>query len=442
MGEAYRLRYTQNSYAVVSRLPEELLAEVFLYVVESGIQDNNSRFSTGTFSFLQVCKYWNKVAVGFPQLWRRWVADAVKAWSLFHSRSKDTPLSLTWRPRLANFALANINPGIPKRICQLDFDGTSEQLAQLLGAFDLNSSDVSFLRLQISPYDSREPREDLIHFLSSSFPKLSYLALVDFFSDPSSPVFTSSSLTSLKLSLPYLKETHYTLSQFSQILQQHSNLQELDLSRGAMPLPGQSSPLAHLILPRLAILRLWGSDVAILGLIDLIGLSSPLQDVVIRFGYDATRTALDVARAAKKTLVAYHGRQGLNYPREIHHLTISYNVEGQRLAFHTRSRPAPAPDLRSNFKLQFDGTSERGGEAAVKETFPLLPVGSIREFTAEGPAICGDQYSWMLQKMEDLSHLRLNKQDILPMLRAFDSDNQGLFRVIRKTTSIHPCTHR
>jgi len=35
VGEANRLKYAQNSRVTISRLPAELLSEVFLYVVES-----------------------------------------------------------------------------------------------------------------------------------------------------------------------------------------------------------------------------------------------------------------------------------------------------------------------------------------------------------------------------------------------------------------------
>jgi len=99
--------------------------------------DGNTRFEIRTFAFLQVCRYWNEVAVGYPQLWGWWIPGAVKAWPLFNSRSKGTPIFLTWRSRLPNSARDILtDPAIPKRVRQLDFNGTSEQPAHLLGAFD------------------------------------------------------------------------------------------------------------------------------------------------------------------------------------------------------------------------------------------------------------------------------------------------------------------
>ena len=83
--------------AAVSCLPVGLLAETFLNVVEPGLEDGNTCFAAGAFSFAQICKHWNEVAVNTPQLLRWWVAGAAEAWPLFNSRSEGIPLFLTWR---------------------------------------------------------------------------------------------------------------------------------------------------------------------------------------------------------------------------------------------------------------------------------------------------------------------------------------------------------
>ena len=215
-----RLRYAQNLHAAVSNLPTELLAEVFLHIIESGLRDGDARFAADTFNFLLVCRRWNEVAVGFPHLWGWWVPGAVEAWPLFRSRSKNTPLPLTWKFQLSASARDILmDPEIPRRVRQLNFSGTSEQLTQFFGAFDSSpASNVSFIRLKVSPYDDREPKEHLARFLSSSFPKLSQLDLKNFLPAYSSPIFTTSNLASLKLSLPDGKKNPFILSQFSQFL--------------------------------------------------------------------------------------------------------------------------------------------------------------------------------------------------------------------------------
>ena len=364
---------------------------------------------------------------------------AAKAWHLFNSRSGNTPLFLTWRPQVpASARDILMDPTIPKRIHQLDFIGTSKQLARFLGAFDSNPpSNVSSIRLHISPYNAHEPRGRLVRFLSSSFHKLSHLDLGNFLPDPSSPIFTTSSLTSLKLFHPYGEESCYTLSQFSQILQRHPNLRELDLSPGAMPLPWPTSALVPFILPRLVSLRLHGTETAILKFIELIDMSSPLYDVVIRFHHDSQPHADTVP----KILAAYYECQGLKYHRKFNHLTISYSSEKMYLIFNTRSRSAPASNPKSNLRFQFNGANEYQADRIVKEIFPLFPLDDIREFAAEGPVIYGDQYSEMFQKMKNVSHLRLENRDIFPALQALSSGNQGSFRMSTKTRSIHPYTH-
>jgi hypothetical protein len=209
LGEANRLRYARNSHVAVSRLLSELLSEVFLHLVESGLQGGDTYFSPGTFNFLRVCKRWNEVAVGFPRLWSLWVAGAAKAWPLFKSRSKDNPLSLTWRPQLPDSARDIFtDPAIPRRARRLDFSGYNEELVDILSAFDLSRpSKVSSIRLQIQLSDRwnyREPvREEFAHLLSLPFPKLTKLNIGNFLPKSSSPIFTTSNLTSLKLFLAY-----------------------------------------------------------------------------------------------------------------------------------------------------------------------------------------------------------------------------------------------
>jgi len=293
-----------------------------------------------------------------------------------------------------------------------------------LGTFDSSPpSNVSSLRFQITPHNVHEPREPLDRFFSSPFPKLSKLDLENFLPNPSSPVFTTSNLTSLKLSHPFQKENCYTLSQFSQILQRHPSIQELSLSCGALPLPGQSGPLVSPVLPRLLSLRLHGSEAAISGFIDLIDMFSPLSNVVISFDRGPKSTALTLAGAVRKIIVAYYESQGSNYPRKIHYFSIVSNQEKDLLTFHTRSRPTPTSNLRSNFRLQFNAVNDIAGNAMVKEFFPLFPLDDVREFSAEGQPTYEERYNEMFQKMKGLSHLRLDGQKVLSGLRALYSGN-------------------
>ena len=94
--EVNRLKHIQNSHAAISRLPAEPLSDVFLYVVEAGLEEEDRNFAAGTFAFLQVCKRRNEIAVWSPQFWVWLISGTLKTWDLFKSRSKDAPLFLTW----------------------------------------------------------------------------------------------------------------------------------------------------------------------------------------------------------------------------------------------------------------------------------------------------------------------------------------------------------
>jgi len=390
--EANRLKYVRNSHVAVSLLPPELLSEVFLYVVEFG-QKGNTRFAPGTFGFLQVCRGWNEVAIGFPQLWGFWVAGAAKAWSLFNSRSKGGPLSLTWRYRLPRSARdALTDPDIPGRTRQLDFNGFSDQLDHFLGIFDSSPpSDVLSIRLQITQRGDSESRERLDRLLFSSFPKLSKLNAGNFLPKPPSPIFTTSKLTSLKLFVPYGERSRYNLVQFSRILRHHPTLQELDLNHGAIPLPGRSGDLVPFVLPRLTNFRLHGTKGSIFGLIDLIGMSPPLHNVLIRFTPIPKSTTPVLTSIMEKILVAYYGCQGLDHPRKIDNLAISKD-----LIFDARSPT-------SNLKLQFQSGYEVAWHNVVEESLTFIHSSDIQEFTIEGLPLSRR----MLEEMKCLSHLRL-----------------------------------
>ena len=437
VGETNRLRYALNQYVPsVSRLLTELLSEVFLHVVRSSLQGGDTYFARGTFDFRLVSKRWNEVAVGFPRLWSLWVAGAVKAWPLFNSRSKDGPLSLTWRSHLPPSTRDILmGPAVPRRTRGLDFSGTSNQLMHFLGVFDSNPpSNVSSIRLQLHPYDEREPQGRLVRLLSLPLPKLSTLNIGKFLPDPSSPIFTTSKLISLKLFLPYQKKGRYTMAQFSEILQHHPTLQEVDLNHGAIPLPGMPGTSFPVVLPRLVVLRLHGASGSILGLINLIGTSSPLHNVVIHFCHVPNFTVPDLTKIMETIVVPYYNRQDLDRPREVRTLAIS--LRGSLLTYDARSHSAPT----SNLELQFRLPSGLVLDDVAEKTFAFFPSGKIREFTIRGLSLTRE----MVLKMGDLLHLRLSHQRDHVLWTALDALSLGDQGVAAESTKrisnrLHTC---
>ena len=409
--QANQSKRAQNSQVATFWLPAELLSSVFLYVVKSSLpRTGHAHFDPGTFNFLRVCRRWNNVAIGFPRLWVWWVAGAVKAWPLFNARSKGAPLSLMWRiglPESTRDVLADT--GALKRIHQLDFYGTRAQLERLVGSHDSTStSSISSIRLMVIDWGENE--EKLTRFLSSPFPKLSKLQIGDLLPDSSSSIFTTSNLTSLKLSLPYNGERRYTRSQFSQLLQRHPNLQKLVLEEGALPPVEGPGELVPVILPRLVDLRLYGLEAVVVGFVDLVSMSSPLHSVIIRLDFAYAPHLSALAGTAEKILTPYYECRGLKYPRRVDHLTVSTSLEGG-MEFCAETH---APYSISNLNLRF--RSHGIGKELIRRVVPLFPLKTVREFSAVGLDFSTDDWRWIFRDIGGLLHLRLDHIYLWPVL--------------------------
>jgi hypothetical protein len=420
--EINKLRSAQNSHVPISGLATELLSEVFLSIVESGLQNGNTRFATGTFGFRQVCKHWNEVAINFPRLWVRWVPGATRAWPLFNARSKDAPIIMTWRPKSIPSSRWDIlqDPTVPGRIYQLDVSGNSGQLEHVLSAFDSTPpSSASSIRLKVILNEFgllENPQDHLTRFLPFSFPKLSKLDIENFQVDSSSPLLTTSNLTSLKLGFYYGDGPRYTLAQLSRILQKHPNLQELDLTNGATPLAESPESPIPFDLPQLVDLRLRGMAASLLGLLRHMGMSPPLYNIVLHLHCPRDPNVPALINAVSEILAIYYGSEGLGYPRKADYLTILSRPAGGR------SHPAPASAPQSILKVGFTRTDE------LLEILPLFPLNDVQEFATDGLSLPSEKYHAIFQKVGNIPRLRLSALDIGPALKALDSCIRGVSR--------------
>lgn len=439
--EILRLRSSQNSHVPIAGMPAELLSEVFCHIVESGVeiknlsfgiqatpQDCDARFGIGTFGFRQVCKHWNKVAIGSPQLWVWWVAGATKAWPLFYERSKGSPISLIWRyPRSST-----VRSGVLKdaallgRIHRLDFGGEYTHFKRLFSALDSTSLfNASSVRLEIAPYNRENSEERLVRFFSLSFPKLSKLDVKGFLPDPLSPAFASSILTSLKLSSSARDKPRYTLAQFSRILHNLPNLQKLDLEDNAIPRIVASEVPVPYALSRLADLTLRGMMGCISGFMNLVDMSSPPHNIILGFRnhYDTAVPAL--VDTVKGILAAYYQRTGLTYPRNAANFMVKYKhwkESGVPLIFDiksAKSRSAPPSTPQFTLRLEFLDLYE------FHQLLPLFPLKTVQSFTADGLFFSRREYRSILWKMNHLLHLHLAALDIKPVLEAMNYNSPG-----------------
>jgi hypothetical protein len=205
------------------------------------------------------------------------------------------------------------------------------------------------------------------------------------------------------------------------------------LNHGAIPQPGQSASLpVHFALPRLATLRLYGEEAAILGLLDLIGMSSPLHNVVVRFSRPSHPNPSALARTVEKILVSYYAFQEPNHSRKTSHITISCNPEKRHITFSTRSRRLPTSNIRSDLKFRFNVICEQDMNALVMEMFPLFPLDDVRGFALEGSVISGEVCTEMFRKMQNLVHLRLDDLDLWLALEALSPSDGGMLKVVHR----------
>ena len=96
-----QLKRTRNSLLNVSRLPPEILGEIFN---QSLIPDG---FEKRSLKFLLVCYYWSQVALGTPDIWSFW-GDSLREWEERHLRYPEFPLDLV----LSEFRFAGESPDI------------------------------------------------------------------------------------------------------------------------------------------------------------------------------------------------------------------------------------------------------------------------------------------------------------------------------------------
>ena len=412
LSETCRLRTVQNSHIAISQLPAELLSDVFLYVVEAGLRGEDTYFAIATFAFLQVCKRWNEVALACPQLWVWWIPGTFKAWHLFKSRSKDAPLFLTWNEDLpaaesARTVLMELEP--PKRIRQLDFTGTAHQFERTLNVLDSRAVSTTLsIRLRTFRF---EEEERLAHFFSLPFPNLSELDVMTFLPDPTSPIFITSNLTSLKLNIPRHCNSHYTQSQLLQVLQQNRNLQQLDFKAGALPLDGDSGGSVPVLLPRLVDLRLHGTNEVIDRFLGLVRMSSsPLHKIAIDFQNDYYHNTEPIVNTTQKLLTAYYGRKELQCQRKVSHIALLAE-EGTVSAKNDSTHPT------SSLELKFQSNEDE----LLQKVTPLFPLDHIHDCTAGGLYLATDAWREILLRMEGLSHLRLENVNNGSVLGALGS---------------------
>ena len=85
------LRRARNSLLNISKLPPEMLGEIFRWNV--GLKGDFGGLEERSHNFLLVCHHWYEVALSTPELWSYW-GSTPKDWERRHHQSGNAPLDL------------------------------------------------------------------------------------------------------------------------------------------------------------------------------------------------------------------------------------------------------------------------------------------------------------------------------------------------------------
>ena len=88
-----KLKRARNSFLNVSRLPPEVLGEIFSWGVAR--ETDFEQLEEGSHNFLLVCRHWFEVASRTPEIWSFW-GDNLEDWTRRHLRHQTAPLDLVF----------------------------------------------------------------------------------------------------------------------------------------------------------------------------------------------------------------------------------------------------------------------------------------------------------------------------------------------------------
>ena len=86
-----KLKRARNSLLVISKLPPELLGNIFRWNIT--LKNDFDGLEEGSHNFLFVCHHWYEVAMSTPELWSYW-GNTPKDWARRYHRSGVTPVDL------------------------------------------------------------------------------------------------------------------------------------------------------------------------------------------------------------------------------------------------------------------------------------------------------------------------------------------------------------
>ena len=267
------LKRTRNSLLNVSKLPPEVLGNVFRWNVS--LKDDFDGLEEGSHNFISVCHHWREVALGTPELWSFW-GNSLTDWARRSRHSGTAPLDLalcddsedgTLDVTLSDILRDRASRDTIRRVHLRSMN--SELLHSIISQITPEEPRVTNMESFILQDESGDLTVDLSNFLTRCrFPKLHRLELFNC-TITSWDLLTSRTpvLTTLDL---YFKDhlPSPTTSQLLSVLASYPTLQKLVLSWSVDPDNGGGSPPPRVPLHNLKDLELDAPAKDVFGLLD------------------------------------------------------------------------------------------------------------------------------------------------------------------------------
>ena len=306
-----KLKRARNSLLNVSRLPSEVLGDIFSRNVTAG-KVGRSR------NFLFVCHHWFNVASCTPEVWSCW-GDTPEDWKKWCFRYPSAPLDLilngsplektTLDNSLQNALRDSTTRGNVRSIHLVS--GDSELLGSIISLLTPNREEIlpSDTRSILVLDESRDSPVDVSEFLTyNRFPKLQRLLLDGCIISSWDPVVTVSQTSNLTALAFYFGVPSPVPSMFQirSIIASNPTLQELSLGLRATleDIGADSSPLP---LPNLRELELIGDSRSIFGLLSQLDHPRNLDKFIINGTVEGIP---ETAGPYLRHYLQHHGRSG------------------------------------------------------------------------------------------------------------------------------------
>ncbi|KAF9646760.1 hypothetical protein BDM02DRAFT_3118158 [Thelephora ganbajun] len=317
--EIIKLKRTRNSLLNVSKLPPEVLGDIFhRNVILRGDFDELDKRSH---NFLFVCHYWSEVALHTPEVWSFW-GNTPKEWARWYPRSGIAPLDLVLRGHYYGDSYLDTT------LCDVLRDRATRDTIrrvhlkandpELLNAIissitatceEVRSSSVeSFILWKWEEDGSSSALVDTSNFFAHyCFPKLQQLELLGRMIPPWNHLTSRTAvLTTLHLNLKHPTPTP-TTSQLLSILASNPALWTVVLAYRAIPDDSGDNPSSQIQLHHLKKLRLKGGLRHVIGLLHRLDYPRIMDDFVITI-YDCA--IADISQSIGPCLRDYLQRRG------------------------------------------------------------------------------------------------------------------------------------